>query len=140
MKNRSLFKYISINPETQSSLSCLNKTNLVNSLNRLLSIILFSVQNSHALFGLIPFFFAIYVFSIIPSFTLAREANDIEVILENGKSESDLVQKIKTRTYPGGVDESDLRVLIQLNKPQRKISPTAEDIHDDGSSVGSAQD
>ena len=45
----------------------------------------------------------------------------------NSASEQELIQKVRTRSYPGGSDESDLKVQSQLSKPIRKISPTTED-------------
>ncbi|MBL7670893.1 MAG: hypothetical protein JNM39_10445 [Bdellovibrionaceae bacterium] len=45
----------------------------------------------------------------------------------DAKNESEVVQKIRSRSYRGGSDESDLKVQNQLLKPTRKIAPTVED-------------
>jgi hypothetical protein len=45
----------------------------------------------------------------------------------DAKNEPEVVQKIRSRSYRGGSDESDLKVQNQLLKPTRKIAPTVED-------------
>ncbi len=38
----------------------------------------------------------------------------------------EMQQKTRQRLYPGGSDESDLKVQTQLNTPERKINPVQE--------------
>lgn len=38
----------------------------------------------------------------------------------------EMQQKTRLRLYPGGSDESDLKVQSQLNAPERKINPVQE--------------
>lgn len=45
----------------------------------------------------------------------------------DAKNEMEIVQKVRSRSYSGGSDESDLKVQTQLAKPTRKIAPTIED-------------
>jgi hypothetical protein len=60
--------------------------------------------------------------------TMEGEVNSAEsAAILDAKNEAEIVQKIRSRTYPGGSDESDLRVQSQLAKPTRKVAPTVED-------------
>jgi hypothetical protein len=43
------------------------------------------------------------------------------------EQEGELAQKVKKRDYPGGKDESEVKVQATLSKPTRKISPTVEE-------------
>lgn len=43
------------------------------------------------------------------------------------RDDPEIIQRVRSRSYPGGSDESDLKVQSQLTKPTRKISPTVED-------------
>lgn len=85
--------------------------------------------------GFITIFFLTGIFFSLSS--VAVEKTD-DIIILNDQSEAEVVQKIKTRSYSGGFDESDLKVQTQLFKPQRKIAPTAEESSDPGAS--SSQD
>lgn len=38
----------------------------------------------------------------------------------------EMQQKTRQRLYPGGSDESDLKVQTQLNTPERKVNPVQE--------------
>lgn len=38
----------------------------------------------------------------------------------------EIQQKTRLRQYPGGSDESDLKVQSQLNTPERKLNPVQE--------------
>src|SRR5688500_18500962 len=49
----------------------------------------------------------------------------------NEKEEAQIVQKVRTKSYSGGSDESDLKVQSLLVKPTRKIEPAADE-SDDG--------
>jgi|GEM_PF-1241377 hypothetical protein len=40
--------------------------------------------------------------------------------------EAEIAQKVKKRLYPGGRDESDLKVQSQLTTPARKFAPQTE--------------
>jgi hypothetical protein len=40
--------------------------------------------------------------------------------------EIDLAKKAKKRLYPGGRDESDLKIQAEITNPTRKMAPQAE--------------
>ncbi len=46
---------------------------------------------------------------------------------EDVESNEQIQEKVKRRIYPGGVDEGDLKVQVQLAIPTRKMAPTAEE-------------
>jgi hypothetical protein len=40
--------------------------------------------------------------------------------------DTDIIEKAKSHSYKGGLEEGELRVQAQLAKPQRKISPVVD--------------
>lgn len=41
--------------------------------------------------------------------------------------QQEIQEKAKRRIYPGGQDETDLKVQLQLASPTRKVAPVVED-------------
>ncbi len=62
-----------------------------------------------------------------PPQVFAEDREPAAVSSANDPDEIELTQKVKSRSYNGGSDESDLKVQNQLTKPTRKIAPTTED-------------
>lgn len=61
-------------------------------------------------------------------FSVVGQAQDSENAVSKGLSVSEQIQeKAKRRMYPGGQDESDIKVQAQLVKPGRKLAPAAEE-------------
>jgi hypothetical protein len=55
----------------------------------------------------------------------AQEANLAGRNYDESK-EAEIAQKAKKRQYPGGKDESDLKVQSQMSNPPRKMAPTVD--------------
>jgi hypothetical protein len=52
----------------------------------------------------------------------------------NENEETEIIQRARRRIYPGGRDEGELAVQVQMTSPTRKINPQAEaaaEAHDD---------
>lgn len=67
------------------------------------------------------FALAVSVFSAF-SFAKAADSSDLD-----SAREQDIAKRAKSRMYPGGSDEEDLRVQAQLLIPTRKMTPKASD-------------
>lgn len=69
---------------------------------------------------------------ILRVFILVLAAMAIQAVAQNfGDSQywdqlKEMQQKTRQRLYPGGGDESDLKVQSQMNAPERKINPVQE--------------
>ncbi len=49
-----------------------------------------------------------------------------KTVSETGYQE-EIQERAKRRNYPGGQDESDLKVQVQVLSPTRKVAPVVED-------------
>lgn len=56
---------------------------------------------------------------------------------EDPVKEKEIVQRVKRRQFPGGVDEADLKVQTPLPTPVRKIAPSADDEKSESALAGS---
>lgn len=56
----------------------------------------------------------------------AQDRTPAAVKVDEAKEE-EIAQKAKRKIYPGGQDESELKVQPSLAKPTRKIAPTVEE-------------
>lgn len=61
-----------------------------------------------------------------------------ELSEEQKAREDEISQRAKQRQYPGGSDESDLKVQAPLPVPVRKVAPAVEE--DDGSEPAQSTD
>lgn len=73
----------------------------------------------YMLFAMVFLFLGFSSYSRAEKSELSTDADQVK--------ESELAQKAKRRQYPGGRDESDLKVQTQLTQPVRKMAPTLED-------------
>jgi hypothetical protein len=64
--------------------------------------------------------FLALIFLFFPLFLAAQNASQPVV-------DEQIQEKVKHRTYPGGQDESDLKVQAQLVNPSRKMAPVQEE-------------
>lgn len=72
-----------------------------------------------------------WFFAVILGLSVAALAARAELSDEQKAREDEISQRAKQRQYPGGSDESDLKVQNPLPAPVRKVAPAVED---DGSS------
>ncbi len=66
-------------------------------------------------------FFSTLVRAEVPVHPIAAKKNS-----ESGFQE-EIQERAKRRIYPGGQDETDLKVQVQVLSPNRKVAPVVED-------------
>lgn len=66
---------------------------------------------------------------ILLAFSLGLMALSVSAQMSDDERarEEEISQRAKQRQYPGGSDESDLKVQSPLPVPVRKVAPTTED-------------
>ena len=62
----------------------------------------------------------------ISEFTWAQKRDSATIKYDSAREE-EIAQRAKRRIYPGGKDESELKVQPALTKPTRKINPSVDE-------------
>ncbi len=69
----------------------------------------------------------ILIIAILASTNFIHAQNRSSVPQVDESKEAEVAQKVKKKLYPGGKDETELKVQPALSKPIRKITPTVEE-------------
>lgn len=64
-----------------------------------------------------------------PGFSWAQD-RELAATKYDSAREEEIAQRAKKKIYPGGKDESELKVQPALIKPTRKITPTVDESQD----------
>lgn len=68
-----------------------------------------------------------YFLILFLAYSFQVSAQDREPAAVDETMESEMDVKVKTRNYPGGIDEGELKVQPNLAQPVRKVTPTVEE-------------
>ncbi len=69
----------------------------------------------------------ILIVAVLVSTNFIHAQNRSAVPVVDESKEAEVAQKVKKKLYPGGKDETELKVQPALGKPIRKITPTVEE-------------
>lgn len=71
-------------------------------------------------------YFSVLILVFVLNFSFRAQAQESVLAGRNydEAKEAEIAQKARKRQYPGGRDESDLKVQTQMTNPVRKMAPT----------------
>ncbi len=74
-------------------------------------------------------FILVFTATGMSKFTWAQKRDSAPIKYDSAREE-EIAQRAKRRIYPGGKDESELKVQPALTKPTRKINPSVDESQD----------